>query len=58
MVQKPPEALEAEIEASAGLFLCLGSEQESFLCSFGCWQFIGCGTEVPISLLAVPWGHP
>lgn len=53
MVQKSPEAHGAEIEASAGLFLCLDSERESFLCSFGCWQFMGCGTEVPISLLAV-----
>ena len=58
MVQKSPEAHRAEIEASAGLFLCLDSERESFLCSFGCWQFMGCGTEVPISLLAVIRGPP
>lgn len=58
MVQKSPEAHGAEIEASAGLFLCLGSDQESFLCFFGCWKFMGCGTEVSISSMAVTWGHP
>ena len=58
MVQKSPEAHRAEIKASAGLFLCLGSDQGSFLCFFRCWKFMGCGTEVPISSLAVTWGHP